>query len=154
MNIAVADEGGNIVGDARLDNAGLQHDIALKKAYTSRAFDIERRNWQRIPNREASSSRSCFKQRQNHDFLLAASPQAGRQGSRGDWRQRWFPGSGSCPSPQPRCRVLTRRTETYTRRLIMCIIILALTSAFPWGSPLDFTDLYAFPNRETLGNPS
>src|ERR1700743_2812591 len=42
MNIAVADEGGNIVAHVRMDNAWIGSiDIAIKKAYTSRAFDIE-----------------------------------------------------------------------------------------------------------------
>src|ERR1700737_1271332 len=42
MNIAVADEGGNIVAHVRMDNAWLGSiDISMKKAYTSRAFDIE-----------------------------------------------------------------------------------------------------------------
>jgi uncharacterized protein GlcG (DUF336 family) len=42
MNIAVADEGGNIVAHVRMDEAWLGSiDIALKKAFTSRAFDIE-----------------------------------------------------------------------------------------------------------------
>src|SRR5258707_12596703 len=42
MNIAVADEGGNIVAHIRMDNAWLGSiDISMKKAYTSRAFDIE-----------------------------------------------------------------------------------------------------------------
>jgi len=41
MNIAVADEGGNIVAHVRMDGAWLGSiDIAQKKAYTSRAFDI------------------------------------------------------------------------------------------------------------------
>ena len=41
MNIAVADEGGNIVAHVRMDGAwiGSIH-ISQKKAYTSRAFDI------------------------------------------------------------------------------------------------------------------
>src|SRR6201989_3024337 len=44
MNIAVADEGGNIVAHVRMDNAWIGSiDIAMKKAYTSRAFDIETR---------------------------------------------------------------------------------------------------------------
>jgi len=42
MNIAVADEGGNIVAHVRMDNASIGSiDISMKKAYTSRAFDIE-----------------------------------------------------------------------------------------------------------------
>jgi uncharacterized protein GlcG (DUF336 family) len=41
MNIAVADEGGNIVTHIRMDNAWIGSiNISLKKAYTSRAFDI------------------------------------------------------------------------------------------------------------------
>jgi uncharacterized protein GlcG (DUF336 family) len=41
MNIAVADEGGNIVAHVRMDGAWLGSiDISMKKAYTSRAFDI------------------------------------------------------------------------------------------------------------------
>jgi len=42
MNIAVADEGGNIVAHVRMDNAWIGSiDISMKRAYTSRAFDIE-----------------------------------------------------------------------------------------------------------------
>jgi uncharacterized protein GlcG (DUF336 family) len=42
MNIAVADEGGNIVAHVRMDNAWIGSiDISMKKAYTSRAFEIE-----------------------------------------------------------------------------------------------------------------
>src|SRR5438876_12428223 len=41
MNIAVADEGGNIAAHVRMDGAGIGSiDISQKKAYTSRAFDI------------------------------------------------------------------------------------------------------------------
>lgn len=41
MNIAVADEGGNLVGFVRMDGAWLGSvDIAINKAYTARAFDI------------------------------------------------------------------------------------------------------------------
>src|ERR1044072_7489320 len=44
MNIAVADEGGKIVAHVRMDNAWIGSiDIAMKKAYTSLAFDIETR---------------------------------------------------------------------------------------------------------------
>src|SRR5437016_1615118 len=42
MNIAVADEGGNIVAHVRMDNAWIGSiDISMKKAYTSSAFEIE-----------------------------------------------------------------------------------------------------------------
>src|SRR5258705_9580213 len=41
MNIAVADEGGNIVAHVRMDGAWLGSiDISQKKAFTARAFDI------------------------------------------------------------------------------------------------------------------
>src|SRR3977135_4479250 len=40
MNIAVVDEGGNLVAFSRLDGAWLgSSDIAINKAFTSRAFD-------------------------------------------------------------------------------------------------------------------
>jgi uncharacterized protein GlcG (DUF336 family) len=42
MNVAVVDAGGNLVAFERMDGAWLGSiDIALKKAWTSRAFDIE-----------------------------------------------------------------------------------------------------------------
>lgn len=41
MNIAVADQGGNLIAHIRMDGAWLGSvDISIKKAYTSRAFDI------------------------------------------------------------------------------------------------------------------
>jgi uncharacterized protein GlcG (DUF336 family) len=41
MNIAVADAGGNLISHVRMDGAWLGSiDISIKKAYTSRAFDI------------------------------------------------------------------------------------------------------------------
>ena len=41
MNIAVADAGGNLIAHVRMDNAWLGSiDISIKKAWTSRAFDI------------------------------------------------------------------------------------------------------------------
>jgi uncharacterized protein GlcG (DUF336 family) len=45
MNIAVADEGGNLVAHVRMDGAWLGSiDISIKKAFTSRAFDISTRD--------------------------------------------------------------------------------------------------------------
>ena len=41
MNIAVADGGGNLVAHVRMDGAWIGSiDISIKKAFTSRAFDI------------------------------------------------------------------------------------------------------------------
>ena len=45
MNIAIADEGGNLVAHVRMDGAWIGSiDISQKKAYTSRAFDIATRD--------------------------------------------------------------------------------------------------------------
>lgn len=42
MNIAVVDQGGNLITFSRMDGAWLGSiDIAINKAFTSRAFDIE-----------------------------------------------------------------------------------------------------------------
>src|ERR1700757_4427704 len=42
MNIAVADEGGNLVSHVRMDGAWLGSiDISINKAFTARAFDIQ-----------------------------------------------------------------------------------------------------------------
>ena len=41
MNIAVVDEGGNLISHARMDGAWMGSiDISINKAFTSRAFDI------------------------------------------------------------------------------------------------------------------
>src|SRR6201994_3978072 len=41
MNIAIADAGGNLVAHVRMDKAWMGSvDISIKKAWTSRAFDI------------------------------------------------------------------------------------------------------------------
>ena len=41
MNIAVVDQGGNLVAHVRMDNAWIGSvDIAINKAWTARAFDI------------------------------------------------------------------------------------------------------------------
>jgi len=41
MNIAIADEGGNLVAHVRMDNAWIGSiDISINKAFTSRAFNI------------------------------------------------------------------------------------------------------------------
>lgn len=42
MNVAVVDEGGNLVAHVRMDGAWIGSvDISIKKAWTSRAFDIQ-----------------------------------------------------------------------------------------------------------------
>jgi len=66
MNIAVADEGGNIVAHVRMDNAWIGSiDISMKKAYTSRAFDIETKEFGEAFSIGRRILRySCFQQRQ------------------------------------------------------------------------------------------
>jgi len=45
MNIAVVDEGANLIAHVRMDGAWIGSiDISINKAYTSRAFDIATRN--------------------------------------------------------------------------------------------------------------
>jgi uncharacterized protein GlcG (DUF336 family) len=45
MNIAVVDEGGNLISHARMDGAWIGSiDISINKAFTSRAFDISTRD--------------------------------------------------------------------------------------------------------------
>jgi uncharacterized protein GlcG (DUF336 family) len=45
MNVAVVDQGGNLVAHVRMDGAWIGSiDISQKKAYTSRAFDISTRD--------------------------------------------------------------------------------------------------------------
>ena len=45
MNIAAADEGGNLVAHVRMDGAWIGSvDISIKKAWTARAFDIATRD--------------------------------------------------------------------------------------------------------------
>jgi uncharacterized protein GlcG (DUF336 family) len=45
MNIAVADSGGNLIAHVRMDDAWLGSiDISIKKAFTSRAFNISTRD--------------------------------------------------------------------------------------------------------------
>lgn len=51
MNIAVIDEGNNLVAFARMDGARLGSiDIAQGKAYTARAFDMARTPWRHCAN--------------------------------------------------------------------------------------------------------
>jgi uncharacterized protein GlcG (DUF336 family) len=45
MNIAVVDEGGNLISHVRMDGAWIGSiDISINKAFTSRAFDISTRD--------------------------------------------------------------------------------------------------------------
>src|SRR3954449_6647208 len=49
MNIAVVDAGGNLVSHVRMDGAWMGSvDISIKKAWTSRAFDIATRDLSKL----------------------------------------------------------------------------------------------------------
>lgn len=55
MNIAVADAGGNLVAHIRMDNAWIGSvDISIKKAWTSRAFDVTTKDLAETVNRATS----------------------------------------------------------------------------------------------------
>src|ERR1700688_81458 len=87
MNIAVADEGGNIVAHVRMDNAWIGSiDISQKKAYTSRAFDIATKDLATHSQSGGVLRDSRFEQWKNYDLRGRHSAQARRQGS----------GSGRC----------------------------------------------------------
>ena len=61
MNIAVADEGGNIVAHVRMDNAWIGSIVSPRRRLTRRAhLTLKRRNWRRILDREANSSAFMF----------------------------------------------------------------------------------------------
>ena len=155
MNIAVADEGGNIVAHIRMDNGWIGSiDIALKKAYTSRAFEIETKDLAKHCSIRRPVLRcSCVKRWQDHDLRWWHPVETRWQGSRGDRRQRWFRRSGSCRG-RGRCRrVLTApdradlQEETNPCRIIIPVLILG----FPTGTP-DWTSPICMPFR-SLGTP-
>ena len=92
MNIAVADSGGNLVAHVRMDDAWIGSiDISMKKAYTSRAFDIATKDlahsfsigwtvfWY-----------SCFQRRQDNDLCRRSAVEEGRQGGRLNRGERRF----------------------------------------------------------------
>src|SRR5262245_43142559 len=75
MNIAVADEGGNIVAHARMDNAWIGSiDISLRRLSRHAHLILKRRNWPSILNREASSSAFMRQTTARSLSLPAASP--------------------------------------------------------------------------------
>src|SRR3989442_8752176 len=161
MNIAVADEGGNIVAHVRMDNAWIGSiDISMKKAYTSRGFDIETKELAK----HSQSGGEFFGIHVSNNgkimiFCWRYPAEAGWQGRRGDWRQRWFRRSRSCRRCGRCRRVLTRLNEPppcKERRTFQCrITTLALTSASLKGTPDSTSRICTpFPNRETWGNPS
>jgi uncharacterized protein GlcG (DUF336 family) len=91
MNIAVADEGGNIVAHIRMDNAWIGSvDVSMKKAYTSRAFEnCDHRFGKAFSVRRPVLRHSCVKRWQDHDFRWRHPAETRGQSSRCDRCQRW-----------------------------------------------------------------
>ena len=108
MNIAVADEGGNIVAHIRMDNAWIGSiDISMKKAYTSRAFDIETIDLAK----HSQSGGQFFGIHASNDgkiMIFAGSIPLKREGkvSRCNRGQRWWRRSGPCRSDSWRSCIL------------------------------------------------
>ena len=105
MNIAVADEGGNIVAHVRMDDAWIGSiDISMKKAYTSRAFDIETKDLAK----HSQSGGQFFGIHASNDgkimiFAGGIPLKKRRQSSRRNRRKRRFRRSRSCRG-RSRCR--------------------------------------------------
>jgi uncharacterized protein GlcG (DUF336 family) len=92
MNIAVADAGGNLISHVRMDGAWLGSiDISIKKAYTSRAFDIATKDLAT----HSQSGGQFFGIHASNDGKIMNSAEAGWQGRRSYRSKRWFRRSGS-----------------------------------------------------------
>ncbi len=92
MNIAVADAGGNLIAGVRI-GAGAwlgSIDISIKKAYTSRAFDIATKDLAAHSQSGGQFSESTPPMRPAHDLCLRCSSEARRQGGGCCWRKRRF----------------------------------------------------------------
>ena len=64
MNIAVVDNGGDLIANERMDGAWIGSiDISIKKAFTSRAFDISTKRFSNsMPAWWAVLWNTCFQQ--------------------------------------------------------------------------------------------
>ena len=102
MNIAVVDEGGNLVAHVRMDNAWLGSvDIAHKKAWTSRAFDITTKDLAReLAVRRPVLWNPRLQQRQGHDLRWRHSSQEGRKSCRGPSESVEAPATRITQSPR------------------------------------------------------
>ena len=89
MNIAVADAGGNLIAHVRMDNAWMGSiDIAIKKAFTARAFDIATKDLADVVSRAASSSGFMRQRGSRDDLHRRCATQTERQGGGRHRRQR------------------------------------------------------------------
>ena len=111
MNIAVADEGGNIVAHVRMDDAWIGSiDISMKKAYTSRAFDITTKDLAHAFAVRRTVLRHPRLQRlQDHDLCRRYSAEARRQSRGRDRRERRLRRAGPRRCRSWRSRVLAGR---------------------------------------------
>ena len=97
MNIAVADEGGNLVAHVRMDGAWIGSiDISINKAFTARAFDIATKDLAA----ESQPGKQFFGiHASNHGRVMIFAGgiplEARRQGRRSHRRERWLGRSGS-----------------------------------------------------------
>jgi hypothetical protein len=90
MNIAVVDAGGNLLCFERMEKAWLGSiDIAMNKAWTARAFDIETKALSELsqPDDQFFGIHTSNTGRVMIFYHRRAS-QTRRRGRRGDWRQR------------------------------------------------------------------
>jgi hypothetical protein len=90
MNIAVVDSGGNLLAFERMEGAWLGSiDISIKKAWTSRAFNISTPGTQRPqPAKPAILRNSRFQQWQSNDLRRRHPPAKRRRNSRSHRCQR------------------------------------------------------------------
>ena len=93
MNVAVVDEGGNLIAFERMANAWIGSvDIAQKKAWTSRAFDITTKDLgANSQSGDQFFRHSRVEQWQGDDLCRRHSGEEGWQGRRRsgrEWRQR------------------------------------------------------------------
>ena len=103
MNIAVADEGGNIVAHVRMDGAWIGSiDISQKKAYTSRAFDITTKD---LATHSQSGGQFFGIHASNNGKIMVEERWQGRGRDR---RQRRIGRTRPCCSCSRRCGVLVR----------------------------------------------
>ena len=98
MNIAVADEGGNLVSHVRMDGAWMGSiDISINKAFTSRAFDIATKD---LATHSQSGGQffgiHVSNHGTDHDLCRRHSAETRRQGGGSYRRQRRFGRTGPC----------------------------------------------------------
>ena len=112
MNIAVVDAGGNLVAFVRMDGAWLGSiDIAIKKAWTSRAFDIETKALGKLaPAGRGLLRHPCVQRRQGDDLRRRRAAEAERRGRRRHRRQRRRRQAGPGRRRGRRQGILSRRS--------------------------------------------